>query len=338
MAPMKILVRIPNWLGDIVMASQFVDRVAQIYPGSTTDVIVKDEYGEITRLAPSISHIYPFDRNRYRGLWGPYRFGREIARRQRYDIFFCLPTSFSSAVIGYATGARRRVGYRYELRSFLLTDNYPLPTRVHRVQKFNLLLSRFSGREIPPPEAISFNRPPTRPETVDPVLSAPYIVAAFNSEAQSRTLPQDKSAGLLRDLAAGFAETLVVTGKPTDRERLTSAIGQIPERDRILNLAGITTLDQLVVLLAWARVVVTTDSGPAHLGNAMGAPTVVLMGAGDERETAPYNGARRRLIRVPGLDCAPCVKNTCRFGTPPCLTRLDNDEILAAVESLLDET
>jgi hypothetical protein len=62
------------------------------------------------------------------------------------------------------------------------------------------------------------------------------------------------------------------------------------------------------------------------------------MGAGDERETAPYNGARRRLIRVPGLDCAPCVKNTCRFGTPSCLTRLDNDEILAAVESLLDET
>lgn len=320
------------------MASQFVDHVGEIYPGSTTDVIVKGEYRDITRLAPSISHIYPFDRNRYRGLWGQFRFGREIAEREKYDIFFCLPTSFSSAVIGYATGADRRVGYRYELRSFLLTDNYPLPTRVHRVQKFNLLLSRFSGREIPPPERISFNRPAMRPDTVNPALSGAYIVAAFNSEAKSRTLPHDKSVSLLRDLAHGFEETIVVTGKPSDRDRLTSAIGQIPERSRILNLAGATTLDQLVVLLAWARVVVTTDSGPAHLGNAMGVPTVVLMGAGDERETAPYNEAHRRLIRVAGLDCAPCVKNTCRFGTPPCLTRMDNEEILCAVASLREET
>ncbi|MDQ6888895.1 MAG: hypothetical protein M3Z56_01250, partial [Bacteroidota bacterium] len=80
------------------------------------------------------------------------------------------------------------------------------------------------------------------------------------------------------------------------------------------------------------KVVLSTDSGVAHLSNALGVPTVVLFGAGDENKTAPFNKEKCTTIRLGQLSCEPCENNTCkRFGTPKCLTLLSEKMIIDEV-------
>ena len=89
-------------------------------------------------------------------------------------------------------------------------------------------------------------------------------------------------------------------------------------------------------LFARSTAVLTTDSGPAHVANALGVHTVVLFGAGNENNTAPYNKNSLTIIRLGQLPCEPCVSNTCKlYGVPQCLARLDENIIVAAVTNAL---
>jgi heptosyltransferase II len=125
-------------------------------------------------------------------------------------------------------------------------------------------------------------------------------------------------------------------GAPKEKDFVASVLSQLPHREGIESLAGKTSLPQLAELLATASVMLTTDSGPAHLSNALGTQTVVLFGAGDETHTAPYNGHLRTVIRLGQLSCEPCEKNICvRYGVPQCLERLDSMDIIQKVKQHL---
>src|SRR6185312_6407649 len=107
---MKILIRLPNWLGDVVMSTAFVSAVRQFYPDAQVDVIIKKELGGIASLIPGINKVHLFSKQEYPALSGVYRFGKTL-QAEKYDLFFCLPASLSSAVMGWATKAKKRIGF-----------------------------------------------------------------------------------------------------------------------------------------------------------------------------------------------------------------------------------
>ncbi len=79
----------------------------------------------------------------------------------------------------------------------------------------------------------------------------------------------------------------------------------------------------------------TTDSGPAHVANALGTPAIVLFGAGNENNTAPYNN-NKKIIRLNKLSCEPCLKNRCKlYEVPQCLQQLDTGFIISQVTTSL---
>jgi heptosyltransferase-2 len=87
--------------------------------------------------------------------------------------------------------------------------------------------------------------------------------------------------------------------------------------------------------MASSKVLLTTDSGPAHVANAAGVPVVVLFGAGNENNTAPYNEKGRSIIRLGKLPCEPCVKNKCvLYGIPKCMELLDDQIIINNVKEV----
>ncbi len=101
-------------------------------------------------------------------------------------------------------------------------------------------------------------------------------------------------------------------------------------------MAGKTSLPELCQTLASAKLMLTTDSGPAHLANAMGTQTIVLFGAGNENNTAPYNKEFLQAIRLGKLSCEPCTKNICvQFETPQCLELLETGNIISIMKEKL---
>ncbi len=109
-------------------------------------------------------------------------------------------------------------------------------------------------------------------------------------------------------------------------------INATENRNRIENLAGKTDLVGLSALMAASAAIVTTDSGPAHLANSVGTPVIVLFGAGNEHNTAPYNKQNLSVIRYGKLNCEPCVKNKCKlYGVPKCMQMIDELQIIDAL-------
>jgi lipopolysaccharide heptosyltransferase II len=324
---MNILIRLPNWLGDMVMSTAFVEAVKNEYPQASIDLAAKKGIDFLLDYFPEHGDRFIFSKEAYKGISGAWKFGKMIAAQKRYDIFFCLPDSFSSAIMGQAIAAKQRVGFKKELRSVFLTHSYNKQKNLHRVEEYVDLLKQFTKKGIPvPPVTLQVNAA----ETTN------ALVININSEAVSRRLPKEKAISIINAVRKKINNEIILIGSNKEAPFVAEVFNALSDKTNISNMAGKTNLPQLMQLFAGSAAVLTTDSGPAHVANALGVHTVVLFGAGNENNTAPYNKNNRTIIRLGQLPCEPCVSNTCKvYGIPQCLVRLDEELITVAVKSAL---
>jgi lipopolysaccharide heptosyltransferase II len=323
---MKILVRLPNWLGDMVMSAGVIHQLPHFFPGAEISVIAKKGIHELIDFFPSVKHCFVFSKEEYSGLKGVWKFGREIRRTEKFDLFISLPDSFSSALLGYATGAKKRIGYKKEGREMFLTNSFPKAKGVHRVEEYVQLLELFTGRER---------------KDLHVTLRAEsgkknHLVININSEASSRRLTIAKAIEIVAAVRSTYSNPMILIGGQKEKEFVDDVFQKLENKQGIESVAGKTSLKDLVQILASAKLVLTTDSGPAHLANALGTETVVLFGAGNENNTSPYQKGNVQAIRLGKLSCEPCTKNVCiQFGTPQCLELLETTRILSAMKQKL---
>jgi lipopolysaccharide heptosyltransferase II len=326
---MKILVRLPNWLGDVVMSTAFIAAVKQLYPAATVDIVIKAELSDVVALIPGLRAVHPFSKQENKGLVTVYRFGKSL-RAEKYDLFFNLPTSLSSAVLGWATRAKNRIGFGKEGGYFMLTHSFKKPMNVHRVDEYISLLEQFTGKPINGREVqLATNR------SIEPIKNR--VLINFNSEAESRRMPVTKAKAIIKLLTNTFTDiTFSFIGSAKEAVFVDQLIESAENSARIENLAGKTNLGGLCNLMAASKALLTTDSGPGHLANSIGVPTVVLFGAGNELNTAPYNKSNLDILRYGQLSCEPCIKNTCKlYGVPRCMELLDELQIINALSVYL---
>ncbi|MDB5252258.1 MAG: glycosyltransferase family 9 protein [Flaviaesturariibacter sp.] len=323
---MKILVRLPNWLGDMVMAVGFLDQLRRAYPEAAISVIAKKGIHTLLPFFPPLDHIFVFSKQDNKGAGGAWRFGRSIRKQETFDLFFSLPDSFSAGIMGFATGARRRIGFSKEGRGIFFTKTVRKPAGLHRVDEYVRLLEEGTGM-------------PASTTAVRLTADAPRtntIIVNINSEASSRRLTVAKAVEMITAVRLETGAEIILVGAPNEKPFIDSVCALL-DVDGITNRAGSTALPELATLMASARLVLSTDSGPAHLANALGTPTVVLFGAGDETNTAPYNKANLSIVRLGKLSCEPCRKNTCvRYDIPQCLEQLNSYAIAALINKQLE--
>lgn len=314
---MKILVRLPNALGDMVMGTAFISLLYKQYPQAIIHIILKKEIAETAELIPYPVIIHKFSKNEYKGLAGLYNFGKTL-QKERFDLLFCLPESISSTVMCWATKAKQRIGFSNTLNSLLFTKSFARQKNTHRVLEYASLLEKFTNQKF------SNFQTELKVESEDVALA----LINFNSEAISRRMPYEKAISILKNLSINFPNTKFgLIGSPKEAEYVDSLINQFPSKN-FISLAGKTTIKSLASLMKAAKFMLSTDSGPSHLANSLGVPLLVLFGAGDENNTAPYNKKNLHILRLGQLPCEPCVKNTCIYGLPKCLELLENQNIL----------
>ena len=327
----NILIRLPNWLGDMVMATPLVSAIRQHYPQAEIDFIAKKGLDFLLDFFPAPHQKYIFDKSTYPGIMGATKFGKEISRQKKYDLLFCMPDSISSAVMARATGATKRIGFRKELRNILLTHAYKKPKDLHRVEEYANLLEQFIQQKISiPPVALTITKSGTKH------FNEPYWVMNFNSEASSRRLPASKAVSIINTIRKITPALIVLIGSPKESEFINEVFEQLTTKEKIISLAGKTSITELAGLLSHATIMLTTDSGPAHVSNALSTPTLVLFGAGNEKNTGPFNKNNSCVIRLGQLPCEPCTNNVCKiYGIPECLLQLDENIIAASALQLL---
>jgi lipopolysaccharide heptosyltransferase II len=324
---MKILIRLPNWLGDVVMSLGLLNELKSNFPSAQIDVICKKGLEQLVEFMPSINHTYVFSKSEFPGLLGLIKFGKFVQLNGPYDYFFCLPNSFSSSLMGFFTKSKCRIGYKNEGRQLFLTKSFKMPTGLHRAEEYvNLFYQTFPAVEVKKP-IVFYN---LKKEQVQEQL-----LVNFNSEAQSRRMPILKAVEIVKAISNRYAFPIVLLGSPKDKAYIDEIMQQAA-LPALQNRAGSTNLKDLITLMNSSKIVLSVDSGPAHLANALKTNTVIMHGADDEKNTEAYNKKYVFGLRYGQLSCEPCVKNTCnKYPEPACLIRLDNQQILNKIEEAL---
>jgi heptosyltransferase-2 len=103
--------------------------------------------------------------------------------------------------------------------------------------------------------------------------------------------------------------------------------------DRVIDLAGQTTLRELIALIQTCHLFLTNDSGPMHIASALGIPLIALFGSTSDIATGPYNGGRVIHKHVP---CSPCYRRECPIDFR-CMTRIEVPEVYQEIQHLLQQ-
>ena len=327
---LRICVRLPNWLGDTVMSLGFMHLLHEAYPNADVSVIIKKGLEGVISLLPDIKKIYLFSKEENKGLRGVWNFGRKLKSEQKFDLFFVLPDSFSSAVMAFGSGAKKRVGFRAQGRNFLLTHTYKKPSGKHRVEEYAALMQLFK------PELTNV-KPVVRLPLMAGKSAQPYLIINTNSESVTSRLPVEKAVELISVFQQYNLPVKLIGGKK-EVAYVNEIFKRLPHQNNTEVLAGKTNLQELIALLQGASFVISSDSGPAHIASASGVPLVVVTGAGDERNTGPYDNDKAIAVRNGKLPCEPCVKNYCKLSPlPQCLVQLDLQKVKAAADNVINE-
>lgn len=347
------LVLAPNWLGDVVMTSPLLSRLAAARAPDgrrpTVHLAVRRPWAPLFAGDPRLTSLLPVDRDgRHAGLAGLTRLGADL-RRVSADAIVVGPPSLRAGLAARLSGARIRVGYRGEGRGPLLTVAPAKPVRGARHHSRELtdlgdLALAACGLE-PDVEGLEpgwgllpawESAPPATVADGPPV----WVLAPGTTYGEAKIWPLE-SARRFADLAvAGRGVRLVLLGDAAAAE-FAAAMGQgstSPWRETlagpagIIDLCGRTSVAEAATLLRGTRAFVGNDSGLMHLAGALGVPTVGLFGSTNPAWTAPL-GPVTRVLAAEGFACRPCYRRTCNQDSF-CLATIDAEAVMAAVDEL----
>ena len=315
---MKILIIKPSALGDVVQALPVLTGLRRRWPASRIDWVVNDSLEEILRGHPALNQIIPYPRRRWtspRQLPEMWRWGRRL-RGERYDLVIDLQGLFRSAVMTWATGARRRIGLRSSREGARFAYNEVVADNALSAAERYLTCLEHLGIPVLPTDS------QLQPQVAVPAeieSLSPYIALHPYSRWRTKLWPWR----YFQELVDSMPEHKFVVVGEGPWFPLTAP-------GRLVDLRGKLSLGTLVAVLGRARAVLSTDSGPAHIAGALGRPTLVLFGATDWRKTRPIGESVS--IQTRQLFCSPCLRRTCWRDTPvECMSLLAPSDIRAAL-------
>lgn len=334
--PSRVVVRMPNWLGDVILAlpalravrAHFVDAVVTVAaPASVAPI-----FAEATGIGSCETLVLPDTR----------RARIEALRQGRFDVAVLFTNSFGSAWAARSAAIPERWGYRRDFRGALLTRKVGPPKgRVHQAEYYRRLVSGLGlGLDDGPPFVGVANgtRKKAREllERAGWQPSRPLVgLAPGAAYGRAKRWPPARVAALVGRLVSECGTTAVLVGAPGDRDAgraIESSLATGPVRETLINLIGQTDLRVAAGVLSHCRAFVTNDSGAMHLAAAIGLPVTAVFGPTDERVTAPVGSHEVLASRV---WCRPCMLRECPIDHR-CMKRITPEMVLEAVSRQID--
>lgn len=345
---MRIGVFLPNWVGDVVMATPALRALRELAGDDGELVgIMRPYVAEVLAGTTWLDRQILYDKPT-RSFGVASRDVYQALRAARLDCMLLLTNSLRTAWMAWRSGARERIGYRGDARSWLLTrrvvrpmadDGGPIATIDGYLHLAQTAGCGPSSRRL---ELATTADDEARADAVWRELQLPggeqvIVLNSGGAYGAAKQWPAEYFAALARRIADGGRYSVLVNCGPSERE-IARGIAEAAHHPRVVTLAGV---EQLPVGLTKAclrrsRLLVTTDSGPRFFGIAFGRPVVTLFGPTDPRRTETRYPAETCLSL--GLDCRPCMARTCPLVHHRCMRELSVETVYHAVTNALEKS
>jgi heptosyltransferase-2 len=332
----NVVVLAPNWLGDAVLALPAIADVRRAFPAAHLAVAARRSVAGVFRLISAINEVIPLQSDARWWRRSALRSDEETLRR--YDVAIVFPNSFQSAWLARQARVAERWGYRTDLRARLLTRPVTRVTGGHQAEYYQRLTAALgipAGSSAPAIELPSDLRAGAHALLAERGHAEGAMLVVFAPGAAYGKAKQwipAHVATLIARLQQEQSATCVLVGSAADAAAAAEIRRGLAGRaDRLIDLIGHTSLDQLAGVLASADVCVCNDSGAMHLAAAMGTRVVATFGPTNESTTRPMpRPGRRAEVLVHPVWCRPCMLRECPIDHR-CMTGLTPDRVFDAI-------
>ena len=337
----SILVRAPNWVGDVVMATPGLRALRALFEGARIVVQLRPGLDGLLEGAPFVDEIRTVG-SYHRGLAAMLREAGSLRRKEHFDLGVCIPESFSSALLQRAAGVRHVVGYAGGARELLLHQAVRVPEhwgkrRMVAKESFVLGLMQAVGCKEDDTRIALHTTPADEAaasrlfETHDLNGTEPIVAlapgAAFGA---AKRWPAESFARLGERLAARGARVILL-GAPGEAA-VTAEVARAMQQP-VVDLAGRASLATSKAIIRRCRLVVCNDAGARHIAVAFGVPAMVFFGPTAVEKT----NLNLEEVTVFETDdtCRPCYKRECPIDHR-CMTGIAPDRVAGEAEALLE--
>lgn len=350
----RVLVVLPNWLGDLVMACPLLDLLAAARDETgrslTLTACVRRRWAPLLTRDPRLSGLIPYERTgRHAGLAGLVRLASAWRQADFCAVVLC-PPSLRMGLVAWLAGIPLRVGESRDGRGLMLTCPLaPVKPRgsLHHSEELRRLgpaLLTALGLPVPAAATNMPRLPGLRQLAAAHPGSGPplWIIAPGATYGPAKTWPVARLAEFLNLAVGEQARRVVLVGDTAaaattaELQRRTPQLlwrRELAGPAAVIDLIGATTVIDLTALFKSAEAFLGNDSGAMHLAAALEVPTLGLFGSSSAAWTGP-RGLHARALAADGFACQPCFRKTCnqpRF----CLDTLTGRDVFSALRDLL---
>jgi heptosyltransferase-2 len=338
----RVVVRGTNWVGDSVMSVPALRALRRVLPDAEITLVCRPNANGLFGDADFIDQVLVYER---RNVFSALSQVREWRKRD-FDLALLFQNAFEAALIPFLSGIPFRLGYATESRQPMLTHPIDLPdwrSSKHEVFYYlylvtaleQLLYGTSTICETDPDASLEVS--PARKSDATKLLASFGIdvehafvaICPGSINSRAKRWPAESYAAVADRLLEQHHQVVIVgSAKETDvaREVLSGM------RRQAIDITGKTTIDQLTAILANVDLLITNDTGPAHIAAALGRPTLVIFGPTNPLTTRPLSGQAEILRHPP--DCAPCMLRDCPIDHR-CMTAITVDEVMEQSQALL---
>jgi len=333
----NIGVILPNWIGDVVMATPTLRSLKRHFgPACRLTGVMRPYVKDVLGGSHLVDHEVLFDPHSTDRSQHTWPVSRQL-RRQKLDVMVVLTNSLRSASLAYLSGARQRVGYARHGRSWLLTTALRPPREggawrpVSAVDYYLRLVSEMGVEDASgTPILATLPQDDAAAEGVWNSLGIPHgatvvVMNTGGAYGQAKHWPVSYFAHLATRIAAERHEWVLVLCGPDERPQ-AAQIEKLAGHPRVRSLSAFPSSIGLTKgVVRRAQGMITTDSGPRHFAHAFGVPVLTLFGPTDPRWSETRHPQSMHVQQ--SIDCAPCGKRVCPLGHHRCMVDLTPERV-----------
>ncbi len=346
--PERILIVLPNWVGDLVLATPALRAMRERFASTHIAFLVKPHLADLLSggdwMDDTILWRSGKGQSRPRRRKGFLGSAAELRERQ-FDWAVLLTNSFRSALLARLAAIPRRIGYDRDGRGLLLTDRL-LPEKsngkfvpVPMIRYYNAI-ARYVGCRDCPNQIELFTSPEDEAAASEAIAAAgvgpdrPIVVLnPAASFGPAKCWLPDRFAEVADQLVIEHNAAVFISCGPKETGVARMVANAMRQPVVVLD-HPVMKLGPSKALIRRASLLITNDTGPRHFANAFGTPVVTIFGPTDPQWTATESPRERSLMVK--VFCGPCMKRTCPLDHR-CMTRISSEQVLAPARELLAE-